>query len=190
MFEILGVVVFLMALAAGSRGAVNRSMPLARLRQEYAAAQAATGSHRKAEHLYLLNDIADRYAYALNKSMGRLVGKQTGTPATKGEASGMVEEANRYGAGIRWCEVDADWTAASDGYERYLALWPDGPMAEEAWWRSKLGRKLNSCYDGDGSSEETQDFVHAYADFLRRFPEGKHRAEALRLLKMFQASLQ
>jgi hypothetical protein len=175
--------------AIRSQAVLPPRVSLGVLRHEYAATRSAKDPHNKALHSYLLNDAADRYAYELNQERRQIKGSQVDWRAMKKDTSARVEHANQYGGSIKWCEYDADWTAGSPGYEAYLSLWPDGPNAEEAWWRGRLRHKLNSCFDGEGSEEETVAFVSDYTEFLRRFPQGRHKREAAKLLKDFQADL-
>jgi hypothetical protein len=148
------------------------------LQREHAAVQSAKTSHSKALHSYLLNDAADRYAYSLNQ------GKEP-----RRDNDSEIQRANRYGASIHWCSYNGDWSAAPQGYEDYLSLWQDGPNAEEAWWRGRLGYRLNFCFDAVGSDEETRGFVTDYAEFLKHFPHGKHEREARQALRKFQSDL-
>jgi hypothetical protein len=94
----------------------------------------------------------------------------------------LAKEASSLGAAVEWCEPGATWWALTEGYERYLALWPDGPRAEEAWW---LGRLANGprCGDFEGSAEEYEDLIQDYSEFLKRFPSGAHAAEARKRLR-------
>jgi hypothetical protein len=175
--------------AARAQAAVSVGVPISELQREYAALRSAKNIHSKALHSYLLNNAADEYAYELNQKSGKE------KPAFdweewKTRTGPETQIANRYGASILWCEVDADWTARSQGYLDYLSEWPDGPYAEEAWWRGRLGHKLDSCLDAEGSEEETAAFVHDYKEFLMHFPHGKHEKEARELLKGFQADLE
>ncbi len=171
--------------AANQTGTQRRSQPLvvslSALRREHTAIRNAKDSHTKALHTYRLNDAADRYAYDLNHQGGLHPDKEGDEPE--------VRQANRYGAFILWCSYDGDWTAGPEGYLKYLSLWPDGPDAEEAWWRGNLGHRLNFCYDGAGTEEEIAWFVHIYAEFLKHFPRGKHEREARQMLKKFRADL-
>jgi hypothetical protein len=176
--------------AAKAQAAVSVSVSISELQHQYAALRSAKNIHSKALHSYLLNNAADEYAYELNQEGGRFERPTLDWEGWKSRTGLVTQIANRYGAAILWCEVDADWTARSQGYLDYLSEWPDGPHAEEAWWRGRLGRKLNSCLDAEGSEEETAAFVHDYTEFLMHFPHGKHEKEARELLKGFQADLE
>ena len=72
-------------------------------------------------------------------------------------------------------------------------IFPNGRMAHtqrRAWWRGRLGHKLDGCLDAEGSEEETAAFVHDYTEFLMHSPHGKHEKEARELLKDFRADLE
>lgn len=154
------------------------------LEREYKALHTAQDARTQALHAYLLNSAAEEYANALNEAIFQ--GKtDVGSP----EMEAKVKTANDHGAEISRCEYSGGWTARPTGYLTYLKIYPDGPYAEEAWWRGKLGHRLTGCFDGDGSEEETAAFVADYSSFLARFPHGKHKKEARRLLKEFQYDL-
>lgn len=158
------------------------------IKSEYAALHAAQNTREEALHAYLLNDAAEVYADAMNQGiLQRRSATELSDP--KAETQPMITQANRYRAEIIWCEVNGDWTARPDGYLAYLDVWPDGPFAEEAWWRGKLGHRLTGCFDAEGTEEETADFVADYTEFLQHFPHGQHEKEARGLLKEFQAEL-
>ncbi|QNI30416.1 hypothetical protein H7849_14730 [Alloacidobacterium dinghuense] len=159
------------------------------LQREHQALQEAQDAHDKALHAYLLNSAAETYASALDDEIQRKDRAATAPLDMQTEMGPVVNEANQYGAGVVWCEVNGEWTVSPDGYLAYLAEWPDGPDAEEAWWRGKLGHLATACFDAAGTEEETAGFVADYTEFLARFPHGKHEEEARALLREFQADL-
>lgn len=187
MLRALGAIALVISSGRPAKDMVPPAPPEA-LQKNYANLQSAQDVHTRARRFYLLNDAADRYALSLNEAGGRLDNPQIDPRVFKERTSQAVQTANRYGAEITWCEFDGDWTASSHGYEVYLHLWPRGPLAEESWWRSRLLNKLNACYDGDGSREETFDSLQSYAKFLTRFPKGKHHQEATERLRQLQTS--
>ncbi len=174
----------------GAQAVPPPGVVLAALQNEAAAVRSANDAYSKALHLYLLNDAADQYAFAVNQESTRNEAYKADWRQMKRDTAPRVQSANRYGAAISWCEYNADWTAGSEGYETYLSLWPDGPYAEEAWWRGRLLQKLNRCFDGEGSEEETAGFVDDYSRFLDHFPHGRHEVEARESLKKYQAALE
>ncbi len=161
----------------------------AALQGEYSALQLARDAYSKAVHSYLLNNAADEYAHQLNEAIRREEKYKSDWRAATEDTGSEVQQANGYGASLHWCDFDADWTARPEGYLRYLYLWPDGPDAEEAWWRGKLDHHLNSCYDREGSEQEAAVFVRDYTEFLQHFPHGKHQQQAQEELKQFQEDL-
>jgi len=175
--------------AAKAQASVSKIVSTGELQHQCAALRSAKDIHSKALHSYLVNNAADEYAYELNQKGGRFETPMPNLEGLKSRTERTVRIANRYGASILWCEYDGDWTARPQGYSDYLSEWPDGPYAEEAWWRGRLGHKLNACFDGEGLEEETAAFVYDYTEFLRRFPHGKHEEEARELLKGFRAAL-
>lgn len=183
-----------LALANDQPGAAQPGAPasvlFAVIKREYLAGLQAKDSHSKALHAYLLNDAADRYAYRLNQDSMNNARYQADPQLKKREMEPEVQRANEYGASILWCEFSGDLTAASNGYEDYLSRWPNGPYAEEAWWRGKLLHKLNSCVDAVGSEEETADYLRQYEEFLRHFPHGKHERQAREALQEFRKDLE
>ena len=176
--------------AAKAQTSVSISVSTGELQQQYAALRSAKDIHSKTLHSYLLNNAADEYAHELNRKGGRFETPMPDLAGLKSRTQPEVGIANSYGASIFWCEYDGDWTVRPQGYLDYLSEWPDGPYAEEAWWRGRLGHKLNGCFDAEGSEEETVAFVHDYTEFLMRFPHGRHEAEARKLLKGFRADLE
>jgi hypothetical protein len=175
--------------AVGAQEGAAASVSTSDLQREYIALRSVKNAHAIALHSYLLNNASDEYAYELNQKSGSDGKSAFDWKEWRAHTEAETQRANRYGASIFWCEPDADWTARSQGYLDYLSEWPNGPDSEEAWWRGKLGHKLNSCFDGEGSEEETAGFVLAYSEFLKHFPHGRHEREARELLTEFQADL-
>lgn len=169
--------------------ALPLSVALKKLEHEFKAAQSAKDAPKKALHLYLLNDAADQYAESLNQNgISAPNGVYSIDPLSDTEPA--VRAANLLRANIFECEYSGSWTDGPEGYEAYLSLSPNGPFAEEAWWRSRLRYRKISCYDGVGSEEETAGFVHDYSDFLRHFPQGKHAKQARDSLHEFEKELE
>jgi len=99
----------------------------------------------------------------------------------------LAREATSLGVGVEWCEPGGSWSARNDGYEKYLALWPDGPEADEAWWK---GRVEGWCGDYEGTVEEDTDMIATYAAFLKAFPNGRHAPEARKRMNELQQGLE
>ncbi len=176
--------------ATRSQTAASVDILANQLQREHAAILSAKTPQSKAAHTYLLNNAADRFAYALNQT-GNRDGKFTfDWEAWKKSTTPEIQMANQYGASILWCEYDGEWTVSPQGYLDYLSELPEGRYAEAAWWRGKLGHTLNACLDAEGSKEETAGFVNDYEMFLAHFPHGKHETEARKLLKEFQSDFE
>jgi len=148
---------------------------------EYQTVAQARNPREKAKHLFLLNDAAERFAMKLNQHVGGVTHQKAARKQTQQQAN----DANRFGAGIFWCEFDADWATNLNAYQEALKLDPAGPYAEEAWWRGKLGNALIVCRDMEGTPEENKVWTEAYTEFLQRFPNGKHAQEARERKKQF-----
>jgi hypothetical protein len=98
----------------------------------------------------------------------------------------LAKEATSLGVGVEWCEPGGSWAARSEGYEKYLTLWPDGPEADEAWWK---GRVEGWCGDYEGTAEEDRDMIATYAAFLKAFPKSGRAAEARKTMNELQQGL-
>jgi hypothetical protein len=155
------------------------------IKYEFSAARSASDPAQKANHYFLLNDASERFAIKLNESIGGVTDQSAALQRSKPR----LEEANRNGAKIVWCESDARWAVTPDGYLEYLKLDPTGTYAEEAWWRGKLLHDLIPCIDSEGSLDESKHWLAAYQEFLRRFPKGEHLREARQELKYWQREL-
>jgi outer membrane protein assembly factor BamD (BamD/ComL family) len=88
--------------------------------------------------------------------------------------STLQKDAQSAGMDIQYCEIGQYWRAQPLGYQKYLALLPDGPVADQAWW------KINAegCGDFDASQSTLQAKIALYQNFLQRFPNSPHAAEA------------
>jgi hypothetical protein len=80
----------------------------------------------------------------------------------RGQFKKLGEEAGASGVEISLCDPSGRWGVPSTGYEKYLALWPDGPLADEAWWRSRVEPW---CGDFEGSDEEYAERAKVYSEF-------------------------
>ena len=98
----------------------------------------------------------------------------------------LAKEAGAFGVGVEWCEPGGNWAARSEGYEKYLTLWPDGPEADEAWWN---GRVEGWCGDYEGTADEDRQTIATYAAFLKAFPKSRRAPEARKTLADLQQGL-
>jgi hypothetical protein len=130
---------------------------------------------------FVLNEAADRLAEQLNKECGA-------NSAFGQKCLLMANEAGAIGLPLFWCDPDARWLARPLGYLASSQLFSDSTQTEEAWWRGRL--RHSDCRDEEGATrEEAQSLVKTYTEFLRRFPHGKHSAEAQESLKAYEAEI-
>jgi hypothetical protein len=101
------------------------------------------------------------------------------------DAKSALAKAEKFGISFPWCEPDGQPFAGSEGYARYLQLWPDGPDADQAWWRKNIDV---GCGDFEGTAEEYAGLEKTYSDFLRRFPNSPRAAEARKRLAEIRRS--
>jgi len=192
--KVSAIVLVLLWLHGGFSAKAQTSTPFhlstSTLQLEYNSLRKAKDAHSRALHSYLLSDAADEYADSLNRQIEPHKNDDDlhWRPVQSAVAS-AIKKANKYGASLLWCEYSGEWTSNAQGYLAYLSEWPDGTLAEEAWWRGKLHYRVDSCVDAAGSEEETAEFVQDYTEFLAHFPHGKHEQEARALLKEFQEEL-
>ncbi len=152
---------------------------------EHEALLAAKSAREKAKHWFLLSDSAERYLQVVNQEL------KTGSAVDRQQQSqAKAAAANKFEAGVIWCEFDASWTTNRKGYYQSYTLDPTGPKAEEAMWRGELYNSPLPCTDFEGSEQEYQDLAMLYSKFLRRFPHGVHAAEAKKRLQEFYKALE
>lgn len=100
----------------------------------------------------------------------------------------LAEKSKALGIDVSWCEIGEGWTANPTGYENYLQLWPDGPNADEAFWKSKV--EADGCGDFEGSVEEYEQLIKLYRGFIERFPASSYVEQAKSQLKTYEDGLQ
>lgn len=76
---------------------------------------------------------------------------------------------------MTFCETGEGWNADTTGYQKYLQLWPVGPHADEAFWKSKVEQRNG---DFEPSVEEYEAAIKLYRGFVERFPASSHASEA------------
>lgn len=137
-------------------------MEIAKMRAARAAADRAPDSARQASAWFEMNRAADRLS-------DLIVGER--------DLRSFAEQATALGVTVEWCEPGGEWSTRTQGYEKYLQLWPNGPQADEAWW---MGRVPNGprCGDYEGTPEEDAELDRQYSEFLKRFPTSMHALEA------------
>lgn len=138
----------------------------------------ADSAHEKASAWFEMNRTARELAKLMNGEHGPWFAEQF---------EKLGETAGAFGVELRYCEIGADWGALPTGYEKYLESWPDGPLADEAWWQSRVELW---CGDFEPSVEEYKAGVDLYTEFLKRFPNSAHAAEARNRLEEYRAGLE
>jgi hypothetical protein len=89
----------------------------------------------------------------------------------------IVEEAQRLGADIRYCGSGESWLQGTNGHEQYLKLWPDGPKADRAFWKTAVEPP---CCDecGWNTSDDLKNLINTYSTFLQKFPNSSLKDDA------------
>lgn len=126
------------------------------------AAIDSTPEAKKRAQLWLeLNRAADRLAELLSQrsAESRLDGPPDVIPAPD--------------VRILYCEIGSDWVAVPVGYRNYSTLWPDGPDADEAYWKTEV--EPSGCGDFEGTEEEYRDGIRRYETFRQKYAAGSPR---------------
>ena len=168
---------------------VDRDLQIVSILKEMATLRSQINSvqdsHAKAKTWLDLNRKADELAVRMTQLMIRT--PDSGPPTPTPDLERIVEKSTTLGITLAYCEIGTDWVANFTGYENYLALWPDGPNADEAYWKSKT--EPNACGDFEGTVEEYQQGIDSYSDFIKRFPNSSYAARAKSQLDAYQAGL-
>lgn len=112
----------------------------------------------------------------------------------------LVKEANTLGASISYCDAGEGWLPGTDGYASYLKLWPDGPDADRAWWRTRVEpaccdecapARAEDIPSGPGifSREDLDNLIDRYSEFAKKFPNSTFRPEAEEKLRRYLSLL-
>jgi hypothetical protein len=145
----------------------------------------AKSSQAKAQAWLDLNRKADALATRLTQLLPKI--PDSGRPTPTPELNQIADQSKTLGISVNYCEIGTDWAADSTGYENYLNLWPDGPNADEAFWKSKV--ESNGCGDFEGTIEEYQHGVEMYSDFIKRYPSSGYIERAKSQLNAYEAGL-
>jgi len=132
------------------------------------------GPHQQALNWLRLNLTADEFAQAISRS--------TKPPE---QLRGLAKQASSWGIQIQDCEPAGAWVARPTGYMKYLELWPDGPSADQAWWKIHM----EGCGDFEGSAEEYEEAIHRYEEFLNLFPHSSYAKQAKEQLRQLREEL-
>jgi len=144
------------------------------MRAMRAAIDRDTDSARKAQGWLRLNAAADRLAVILDNQV---------------DLKPLALKAAALGVSLDVCEPSRLWDAGTQGYERYLQLFPDGPQADEAWWKGRLSNGPR-CGDNEGSPEEYRELIEKYSEFVKRFPHSEYVPRARQRLDEYRKELQ
>jgi len=145
----------------------------------------AQNQQAKAEAWLNLNRKADALAKRMTELLPRAENSAPPTPTA--ELNQIAEKSQALGMSIAYCEIGTDFAASFAGYHNYLQLWPNGPNADEAYWKSKV--EANGCGDFEGTVEEYQQGIAMYSEFLKRYPSSSYAAQARSQLEAYQAGL-
>jgi hypothetical protein len=112
-----------------------------------------------------------------------------GDKISPAEAAKIAQTATSYGVRVDFCEPGGNWAADSQGYFKYLELWPLGPDADEATWMGPVGN-ASFCGDSEGSAEELKAFTTQRKQFVQQFPNSRFAAQAKQEIADAQAQLE
>jgi len=101
----------------------------------------------------------------------------------------LALQAAALGVSLDVCEPSRLWDAGTQGYEKYLQLFPGGPQADEAWWKGRLSNGPR-CGDFEGSPEEYRELIEKYSEFVKRFPHSEFVPRARQRLDEYRKELQ
>ena len=157
---------------------------LAKLAQNIANAPA---NEEKARGWLELNRKARKFGEEMNTAFpGTTIQGDKISPA---EAQKIAQTATSYGIRVDFCEPGGNWAADSQGYFKYLELWPLGPDADEATWMGPVGN-ASFCGDSEGSAEELKAFITQRKQFVQQFPNSRFAAQAKQEIADAQAQLE
>jgi hypothetical protein len=159
------------------------------LLKEMAVLQGQTNSAQNAQAKAAAWFNLNRKADALAKRMTELLprAEDSGPPTPTGDLNQIAEKSQALGMSIAYCEIGTDFAASFEGYQNYLQLWPDGPNADEAYWKAKV--EANGCGDFEGTVEEYQQGIARYSEFLKCYPSSSYAVRAKSQLEAYQAGL-
>jgi hypothetical protein len=138
-----------------------------------AQVDSAQSEQARSEAWLNLNREADVLALRLSEIL-RLPTDSAPASPTAG-ALRIAEKAKALGIPVTFCEIGEGWNADTTGYQKYLQLWPAGPHADEAFWKSEVEQR---CGDFEPSVEEYEAAIKLYRGFMERFPASSYVPEA------------
>jgi outer membrane protein assembly factor BamD (BamD/ComL family) len=77
--------------------------------------------------------------------------------------------AEMEGISFHYYDPGANFEVGNEGYEEYLKLWPDGPEADEAIYKTHFGGRLYP-----GSLTEIHDLIQRMREFVRKYPASRY----------------
>ena len=134
------------------------------MKKLYAATATSAPAADQASTWFSLNRAADELANLMSDASRR----------DPNQFSALEKETQSAGVEIRYCEIGSFWEAQTIGYKKYLALLPNGSVADEAWWKTNA----EGCGDFEPSVDNLEANIGLYQDFLKRYPNSSHAAEA------------
>lgn len=150
----------------------------------------AQNSHQAADAWLRLQEATERFAHAFHFSNEACAVSGSTLTITACPEREILAQAKEVGVFLVYCASEESVIAFDQGYEEYLKLWPDGPRADIAWWRSHFDR---ACCDNCGPEiEDAEGFrnqIQGYKDFLKRFPKTSLRREVEALISQSQQNL-
>jgi hypothetical protein len=173
---------------AGANGAAQDaevSTGLKEMAALHAQMESASNEQAKADAWLNLNRKADALAYRMSEIQSAVRNSGAATPSPKLQR--IADKAKALGVPIGYCEIGDDWSAEPSGYANYLKLSPNGPSADEAYWKSKT--EPSGCGDFEGSVEEYQQGIATYRDFIARYPASSFVKRAKDQLSGYEAGL-
>jgi hypothetical protein len=107
-----------------------------------AQVDSAQNAQAQSEAWLNLNREADAVALRLSEIL-RLPTESAPASPTAG-ALRIADRTKALGISVSFCEIGEGWNADTAGYQKYLELWPTGPHADEAFWKSKVEERCGA----------------------------------------------
>jgi hypothetical protein len=159
---------------------------LAEIRRHRVNADAAPDDHHRAEEWMQVQDAADHFVRALPSTKGSHCGDASSADvAADCPGTDLVKEASGLGISIPYCGSRESWLETVSGYQQYLKFWPNGPDADQAYWKVMV--EPPCCDDcaaslsdtpGKYTPAELRQRIAAYSAFVKRFPASSLRSDA------------
>lgn len=169
---------------------------LREMRSARLAINGATSSEQKAEAWLQLQSAADSLVRQLNQryptpyTHQECYDRLTSLPSSECPGQRYVREAWQLGMrSISYCGAGESLLPGVDGFAWYLRLWPHGPKADEAWWRTHV--EPPCCDECSPTERESyQQVTGALADFIHRFPTSARSDDARARISAYRRLLE